>query len=68
VPPDIDEGLAAIRIAEVLNIPATQVRDLSPLWIRNALVRMKVDQVQQERAQKAAAKKRKTANARARSR
>lgn len=54
MPEDVDEGLLAIRIAEVLNVPAPEVRHLSPVWIRDALIRLRVDRLQQERAAKKA--------------
>lgn len=62
--PDVDDGLAAIRIAEVLRVSALDVPDLPPIWIRNAMIYLKVQQLQHDRAVKAARKRARTANAR----
>ena len=52
MPEDVDDGLAAIRIAEVLRVSALDVPHLPPLWIRNAVIYLKVVQMQQDRAAK----------------
>jgi hypothetical protein len=57
VPEDVDDGFAAIRIAEVLNVSALEVPHLPPLWIRNAVIYLKVQHMQQERAARAAQKR-----------
>ncbi len=50
VPDDVRQALGEIRIAEVLNIPATAVRFLPPIWVRNALIRLELDHLNAKRA------------------
>jgi hypothetical protein len=57
----VDERQLAIRIAEVLNVPAPSVPNLPPLWIRDALIRLRIDALQHERAMKKAEQRRKKA-------
>jgi hypothetical protein len=63
IPQDVDERQLAIRIAEVLNVPAPSVATLSPLWIRDALIRLRIDALRHERAMKKAEQRRKKATA-----
>jgi hypothetical protein len=59
IPEDVDERQLAIRIGETLGMPAPDVLNLSPLWIRDALIRLRIDAMQHERAMKKAEQRRK---------
>jgi hypothetical protein len=55
VPEDVDAGLAAIRIAQVLGCSALDVArpDFPLVWRRNALIRLEVDRRREEAAERA---------------
>lgn len=59
VPMDVDEGLLAIRIGQVLGVPALDVASLPAQWVRNALISMRTESLHHTRAMKAAETRRK---------
>lgn len=49
----------AIHIGHVLGVPAPEVKHLPAVWVRNALIKMRVDAMQHERAMKKVEQRRK---------
>lgn len=50
--PLIDEALADINLAPILNVPAHMVRSVDPIHLHAAMVRLRAERLDQEQKQR----------------